>query len=311
VNSPQQRTPKIGLVLGAGGPVGHAYHAGVLAALERHLGWDTRLATTVVGTSAGAQVAALLRAGMTGEELAARASGAPLSDAAQAIARHYLRPCHKTPDAALPKSAWPASPRFLLHALSRPRAWRPGRVVAALLPAGRVRLDAQAEGLRTIFGATWPERETLITAVELDRGERIAFGAEGAPSIDLGTAVSCSSAVPGVYKPVDWQGQRYVDGGVASGTHLDLLAERPLDLVIVSAPLSMFTPMRALLALERRRLERSLPVLTLEPEGALLTLMGRDPMDVARAAAVAQAAYEATLRKLESREASTLLRLAF
>jgi NTE family protein len=313
VNSQQraERRPKIGLVLGAGGPIGHAFHAGVLAAIERNVGFDARLAALVVGTSAGAQVAALLRAGMTGEDLVARAAGEPLSEAAQAIAQNFVRPCHKTPDASLPKSAWPASPQFLLHSLPRPRYWRPGRVVAALLPEGRVRLDAQSAGLQAIFGFGWPERETLITAVDLDRGERIAFGAAGAPSIDLGTAVSCSSAVPGVYKPVEWQGRRYVDGGVASGTHLDLLAERLLDLVIVSSPLSMFGPIRALVALERRRLERSLPVLLIEPEGELLALMGRNPMDLSRAAAVARAAREATQRKLESREASTLLRLAF
>ena len=34
----------VGLVLGAGGVVGQAYHAGVLAALEHDCGWDPRTA---------------------------------------------------------------------------------------------------------------------------------------------------------------------------------------------------------------------------------------------------------------------------
>ena len=38
----------IGLVLGAGGVVGQAYQAGVLAALEREIGWDPRHATVTV-----------------------------------------------------------------------------------------------------------------------------------------------------------------------------------------------------------------------------------------------------------------------
>jgi hypothetical protein len=58
------------LVLGAGGPVGHAFHAGVLAAIRAvagaHLG---EAADLIIGTSAGAHAAALLRAGVAPEAL--------------------------------------------------------------------------------------------------------------------------------------------------------------------------------------------------------------------------------------------------
>ena len=47
---------KVGLVLGAGGIAGGAFHAGVLAALEEATGWDPRRAGLVVGTSAGSIV---------------------------------------------------------------------------------------------------------------------------------------------------------------------------------------------------------------------------------------------------------------
>src|SRR5690348_3959752 len=66
---------RIALVLGAGGPVGHAFHAGALSALEHALGWDARSADLVVGTSAGAQVGGLLRAGLHGADLSARVRG--------------------------------------------------------------------------------------------------------------------------------------------------------------------------------------------------------------------------------------------
>jgi len=55
---------RIGLVLGAGGSVGHAYHAGVLAAIAEATGWSPNSAELIVGTSAGSLVAALLRAGL-------------------------------------------------------------------------------------------------------------------------------------------------------------------------------------------------------------------------------------------------------
>jgi len=54
---------RVGLCLGAGGLMGQAYHAGVLAALQIELGWDARELELVVGTSAGAVTGALLRLG--------------------------------------------------------------------------------------------------------------------------------------------------------------------------------------------------------------------------------------------------------
>jgi NTE family protein len=49
-----------GLVLGAGGQVGEAFHRGVVRAMTDR-GLDPRAAEVVVGTSAGAVVAASLR----------------------------------------------------------------------------------------------------------------------------------------------------------------------------------------------------------------------------------------------------------
>ncbi len=293
------RPLRVGLVLGAGGPLGHAYHAGVLHALEHALGWDARLAQLVIGTSAGAQVGALLRAGLAGVDLSARVSGTPLRPEAEEIARHYVRPDHRRPDAAAARSRAPAAPRFLLEALRRPSMLRPGRLVSALLPEGRVRLDPQAEGLRRVFGEVWPDQALWITAVHLDSGERVTFGAPGAPQIDVGTAVTCSGAVPGVHTPVHWEGRRYVDGGVASATHLDLVADQPVDIVVVSSPLSMFGAMRALFGAEVRRVGRKVPVVAFEPWGEALAAMGNNPMAIDRSADVARAAFDTTLRELD------------
>ncbi len=287
------------LVLGAGGPVGHAYHAGALKALEEGLGWDARDADLVVGTSAGAQVGALLRAGLAAGDLAARAAGEELNAEAGAIARHFIRPCHRTPDPRLPRSFSPASPGMLLASLRRPGLLRPGRILSALLPEGRVRLDAQSEGLRSLFGDAWPERDLWITSVHLDSGERVAFGAPGAPPIDVGTAVTCSGAVPGVHAAVRWDGRRYVDGGVASATHLDLLPPQGFDTVIVSSPLSMFSIMRRGLWRDIGALQGTTNVVALEPSGAALRAMGQNPMALEKSPLVVKAAYESTLGWLE------------
>jgi predicted acylesterase/phospholipase RssA len=61
--------PHVTLVLGAGGPVGKAFHAGVLRALAERCGWEARTADVIVGTSAGSHIGALLRAGWEAHRL--------------------------------------------------------------------------------------------------------------------------------------------------------------------------------------------------------------------------------------------------
>src|SRR5207302_7220597 len=89
---------RIGLVLGAGGSVGHAYHAGVLAGSEEGTGWDPRRAEVIVGTSAGSVVAALLRAGLDANDLARASLGEELSrPGAELLARSGRRTRLETP----------------------------------------------------------------------------------------------------------------------------------------------------------------------------------------------------------------------
>src|SRR5688500_17649462 len=59
---------KTGLVLGAGGVVGMAYHAGVLHALEQEAGFAADAADLIVGTSAGSVVGAYVRAGWSTDD---------------------------------------------------------------------------------------------------------------------------------------------------------------------------------------------------------------------------------------------------
>lgn len=294
--------PRITLALGAGGPVGHAFHAGLLRALSSALDWDPRDAELVLGTSAGAQVGALLRAGMSADDLAARAAGEPLSPEGATIAQHYTRPRHDLPPPDGEVSLRPASPRYLMNGLMRPWATRPGRLVSALLPQGRVCLLPQAEGLRRVFGDLWPSKRLWITAVCLHSGELCAFGREDAPVVDVGTAVACSGAVPAVCAPVEVRGRFFVDGGIASATNLSLLEKEKDDLVIVSSPLSMIPPMRLLLWNEVRKLRAAgKRVMVFEPRGSAAAAMGYNPMDLSRSGAVVRATYETMLRAVEER----------
>lgn len=237
---------RVGLVLGAGGAVGHAFHAGVLATLHEALGWDARTADVVVGTSAGSMAGALLRAGFPPADLAARAMGTPLSAEGQRLAARAGLRTPPRPEAPRVTSPRPASAARLARAFWQPWKVRPGAVAAALLPEGSIPLDDLQAPFEALFGAAWPAQPFLVNAVDLDRGTRTVFGRAGAPPARVAEAVAASCAIPAYFAPVTVGDRRYVDGGVHSPTNADVLAGERLDLVVVCSPMSTTRGVRRL-----------------------------------------------------------------
>jgi NTE family protein len=233
---------RVGLVLGAGGVVGQAYHSGVLAALEHDLGWDPRTADVVVGTSAGAITGMLLRSGVPASELAAWTVKAPLSSEGQLLAqlvgddipefdpfdvREVVRRRPSLPGRAM-----------LTRAALRPWNFRPIAASMALLAPGTRDIADQLDALRQIEDHDWPDRDLWVCTVRRRDGRRVVFGREGAPDAPLHAAIAASCAVPGYFAPVRIGPRSYVDGGAHSPTNAAVLRDRPLDLVIVISPMS-------------------------------------------------------------------------
>lgn len=291
---------RVGLVLGAGGAVGVAFHAGALRAIRAVTGWNPRTAEVIVGTSAGAQVAALLRAGLDTEDLAAHATGQPVTPEGASILRHYIRPLHNCAHPDHPLRLLPYAPRYILRVARDPRRFCLGCLIASMLPPGRVRLDSQSEGFRRLFAAGWPEEKLWIPAMRLDTGERVVFGRPGAPETDVGSAVTASGAVPGLCVPISIDSRCYVDGCFLSSTHLEVAADAGVDAVVVCSPLSRFPFVRRLVRRSVRRVRASgLPVLFVEPAKATIARMGWNPFALGKVAAVARSAFETTVAFLE------------
>lgn len=231
---------RVGLVLGAGGLPGHAWHCGVLAALATETGWDARSADVIVGTSAGAGVGAYLRGGISGEDLYERLhrpGAAVHHDRLQVLSGQVAAPGTAPPD----RRRWrPQAPAVVARALLPP--WpRPGVVIGALLQQGAVPTTAIGSWTFELHGERWPEQPLWICAVDLTTGRRTVFGRDPVPvEVPLATAVEASSAVPGFFRPVVAGSRRYIDGGMHSPTNADLLADPDLelDVVIVSSPMS-------------------------------------------------------------------------
>lgn len=86
--------------------------------------------------------------------------------------------------------------------------------------------------------ADWPERELLVTAVDIGTGTRTAWTRTGAAT--LVQALASSTSVPGLYPPIDIGGRHYIDGGVRSTINADLADG--FDLVLILEPLAHMYP---------------------------------------------------------------------
>lgn len=289
---------RFGLVLGGGGLTGTAFHAGVLGALADHL--DARDAEIIVGTSAGSTAAALMRRGFPPRDYVPRMLGDPLSEQGRAILG--AMPPLTDPQPASASTRRPASPELLKRVARRPWRYRPTVALAAALPEGSRPVDPGATRLQALF-ADWPADPMWLIAVDLDTGQRVAFGRDATATV--GQAVAASCAVPGYFEPVAVEGRRYVDGGAYSMLSLDLVADMGLDLVIASAPLATsdwFAPdpgnaprvlMRAQLEKEARAVRAAgTRVLVVAPDRRLRAVMGTNSMVAAKRAPVAAATRE-------------------
>ena len=284
---------RIGLVLGAGGVVGAAFHEGVLRALTSEAGWDPHDAAIIVGTSAGSHVGARLRAGRPTRGLGHRPASWSQGDE--------------------PASGrGPAAPGVFLRGMVRPGSARIGAMFAGAIPAGRVSLQSMIDAMNAYHRGGWPDDPLWLPAVRLRDGARVVFGRDGAPATDVGRAVAASCAIPGYFTPVTIDGERYVDGGAHSPTNADLLADSELDLVVVSAPMAVArgaaSPSAVLqargffrlqLAREARALRRrGIPVVAFSPTAADLEVMGWNAMAQGRSSAITERAYASAARRL-------------
>ena len=214
---------KTALVLGAGGASGWVYHAAVLDA-AREFGFEASEADVIVGTSAGASLAAAIRAGIAPESFTRTVTRPPTAEERRAM-MNELR--------AARKSIRPLAPGLIRELAPRGRGL--SVALAGLLPKGLFPTDWVSSlpgvGERTFPSGLW------VPAVKLPAGEVVVFGRDRT-DVPLDVAVKASSAVPGMFRPVHVGDELFVDGGVASSTHADTLVDADVERIVVSAPMS-------------------------------------------------------------------------
>ncbi len=222
---------RVGLVLGGGGITGAAYQLGALMAVQLATGWDPNDAEVIVGTSAGSSVAATVRFGKLNVDAIVRPH-----ETRDQVAGRIRRTIYR-------RGGKRQVVNWLRHGVLA-GVLSPGVTFTigtpAVYDAGGVADWVRAQ-IGDGAGDQWPDRPTAVVAVDVASKRRVAFGTVGAPEAGIADAVAASSAIPLVFNPYAIDGRLYVDGGVASGTHADLLLGYgdPLDLIIVMAPLAL------------------------------------------------------------------------
>ena len=279
-----------GIVLGGGGVLGGTWSVGALLALEEEFGFAAGSADILVGTSAGAVLAAMLGAGVTPEQLRQRyndevVQGGPLAGLSwnpdAAIGGH--RP-------GLPKALAPGSIRLIGESLRRPARVQGTALVAALMPEGAKTMAGVGRLIDAVSPMDgWSRHEACwIVAMDYGTGRRTVFGRPGSVRAPLASAVMASCSIPGWFAPVDIGGRRFVDGGAISATSVDVVEHAGLDEVYVIAPMASFQmdhPSSAAAWLERRWRETVTRACLVEANavarsGATVRIIGPGPEDL-------------------------------
>ncbi|HPW83261.1 MAG TPA: patatin-like phospholipase family protein [Rhodoferax sp.] len=248
MNAKTIKTPKIALALAGGGPLGAIYEVGAMCALEESLvGLDFTKLDHYVGVSAGGFLVAAMANGMTPRELCAS----------------FIENDNEKSETFDP--SWLMEPAY--GEFARRGIMLPGLLLSAFwgmtlgrksfmtalerlapgLPTGAFsnqQVDTQLARLFSQKGRTndFRKLKTKLTlvATNLDSAEPAPFGRPGWDHVPISQAVQASSALPGLFPPVEIDDQYYVDGALKKTMHASVALDDGVDLLLCLNPLVPF-----------------------------------------------------------------------
>lgn len=237
----------IGLGCAGGVIEGAVYEIGALSALDEAVdGADLHDLDMYVGVSSGGLIGAMLANGVPAREL----SRAVISDA-------------RDPRLNL-------EPEVLFRPAVREFAGRLGRLPGALASSLRYYAmnpgDISLFGLLSTFGSILPtgffnnapledflaaafstggrtndfrqlKRQLYVVAMHLDSADVVVFGEEGHDHVPISSALQASTALPGLYTPVEIDGRYYIDGVARRTVHASVALDAGADLLFCINPI--------------------------------------------------------------------------
>lgn len=242
-------SPRIGLALAGGGPLGAVYQIGALAAIDEAIdGLDLNDAAVYVGISAGGIIAAGLANGITPLQMCRLFVESDSTDSSDALFKPemLLRPAWSE----LGKRAV-SVPRLLASSIAH-YVTRGGKANLAssfermkeALPTGVFSGSGLEEFLKQTLSVAGRsndfrglERRLILVATDLDSGQSVKFGEPGFDHVPISVAAQASAAVPGLFPPVEIDGRYFVDGALRKTLHASIALEKDVDVLICVNPI--------------------------------------------------------------------------
>jgi len=239
----------IGVALAGGGPLGAIYEIGALVALQDALrGVDFIDCHVYVGVSSGGVIATGLANGFTPRDMYRMfiaSEGAEHAFDPDLLLRpafgEYARRL-----AAIPDLFFQATKRYLENPFGHGFFESFQRLVRAV-PTGlfdNVGFSVFLTRLLTAPGRTNDFRELkhklFLVATDLDTGVAVPFGARGWDHVPIARAVQATTALPGLFPPVEIDGRYYVDGALMKTLHASVALKEGASLLFCVNPLVPF-----------------------------------------------------------------------
>lgn len=235
----------VGLAMAGGAPGGAIYEIGAMRALDEAIvGLDLRDCGAFVGVSAGAFLVSCLANGLSTKQQV-RAIVKPEPGEHPFKPETFFQPAFGELTRRLLRA-----PRLFGGAIADYVTGREERLLDALTVLGEavpVALFANEpirDYVRRIFSIkgrtddfTQLPRRLTVVATDLESGEAVRFGHLGWSWVPISTAVQASTALPGLYPPVDIDGRQYVDGILLKTMHASVALEAGAELVFCINPL--------------------------------------------------------------------------
>jgi len=240
---------RVGLALAGGGPIGLIYEIGALRALDEALeGVNFNRLHAYVGVSAGAAIAASLANQLTTAQMcrvfihndSEQHPFNPQIFLTPAFREYYQRLV------SVPKLFFNSIWRFVRNPFDL-GLFESLTSLSQALPTGLFDNQAIHEYLQQVYSFNGRSndfrtlgRNLYVVAVDLDTGEAVIFGSKGYDHVPISKAVQASTALPGLYPPVEIDGRHYVDGALMKTMHASVALNKGADLVFCINPLVPF-----------------------------------------------------------------------